>query len=110
MSDESTVVSPASEERELEELDAGSTRSSAYDLGDITAFRLPTPRMLEQAVGFDGDAVDCYRFERNRYGGAPGSGAGVKGESRDPSDAGAVGWRAGRDGMQGKALRPAWGR
>ena len=59
MSDESTTVNSDTEER-----DAGSTRSSAEDLGDITAFRLPDGlQRLVQTVGFDGDAVNYYRFE-----------------------------------------------
>ena len=58
MTDESTVGSSETEER-----DAGSTHSSAQDLGDITAHRLPDPGGPRQSVGFDGDAVDYYRFE-----------------------------------------------
>ena len=60
MSDESTVVSPASEEREPEELDAGSTRTSAMDLGDVTGVERPQVHPA-QTVG-DGDEVDYYRF------------------------------------------------
>ena len=55
MSGERTMVSS--------ECDAGSTRSAARDLGAITSTRLAPPQTLQEAVGFDGDAVDYYRFE-----------------------------------------------
>ena len=57
MSDD-PAVSTESEERE-----PGSTHTSAQELGDITAQRLPGGlRKLAQTVGTEGDAVDYYRF------------------------------------------------
>ena len=57
MSDD-PAVSTESEERE-----PGSTHTSAQELGDITAQRLPGGlRKLEQTVGAEGDGVDYYRF------------------------------------------------
>ena len=48
---------------EAEEREPGSTHTSAQELGDITAQRLPGGlRKLEQTVGAEGDAVDYYRF------------------------------------------------
>ena len=64
MSDESMAVSSQSEPPGPEEREPGSTRSSAQDLGDITAHRLPDGlQQLQQTVGYDGDTVDYYRFE-----------------------------------------------
>ena len=57
MSDDN-AVSTESEERE-----PGSTHTSAQELGDITAQRLPGGlRKLAQTVGTEGDGVDYYRF------------------------------------------------
>ena len=55
---EDNAVSTEAEERE-----PGSTHTSAHELGDITAQRLPGGlRKLAQTVGTEGDAVDYYRF------------------------------------------------
>ena len=57
MSDDNAVST------EAEEREPGSTHTSAHELGDITAQRLPGGlRKLAQTVGTEGDGVDYYRF------------------------------------------------
>ena len=57
MSDDNAVST------EAEEREPGSTHTSAQELGDITAQRLPGGlRKLAQTVGTEGDGVDYYRF------------------------------------------------